>query len=475
MHVDAGNNDIYLSEEEANSFLSRTLKANSKLHFEETHQGNLERECWEELCSYEEAREVFETDTTGLHQFWASYTGVTDNQSQDNVVGIIIGILFGVLGFIILIIVLFVCWQRRKGRLDREIHYGSQPYNPYPLHMLYPEDQRQKAKTNHYEQPLLDNFDSDLALGISECYIERERLILGKLITSGNFGEIHRGKLKQRDNTMVTVAVKSLISIDDKEDIEKFLREGVMMRGLNHPNVLSLFGVCVEDDEIRRSPLIVLPFMKHGDLRTFLRDGNNVLTVMHLLRFSVDVAEGMDYLAEKNFVHRDLAARNCMVDENWCVKVADFGLSRDLFDRDYYSSSVKTQLPLKWMPPESIKYGRYDEKSDVWSYGIVCWEIMTRGAIPYPTVQAVAILEYLSDGNRMERPDSCPHKMYTIMESCWTEDATSRPTFRKLVDQTTQIVKEAKQMSKRRSNASENSSRNEGSYYNSQPGSRKKR
>ncbi|XP_077968616.1 hepatocyte growth factor receptor-like [Styela clava] len=445
-----------LTREEANSFLSRKLKANTALHFEETKQGNLERECYEEVCSHEEAREVFEFDTIGLNKFWAQYTGQSDEASQDNIVGVIIGIMFGVLGFIILVIVLFVLWKKRKGELDRRSSYGDQPYNPYPLHVLYPP--ASKANGNHYEMPIIDAYDSDLALGISECYVERERLLVGELITSGNFGEVHKGELRMRDGSLMDVAVKSLITLDDREDIEKFLREGVMMRGLDHKNVLSLIGVCVEDDDLRKSPLIVLPFMKYGDLRTFLRDGNNVLTVMHLLRFCGDVAHGMKYLADKKFVHRDLAARNCMVDERWCVKVADFGLSRDLFDRDYYTSSVKTQLPLKWMPPESIKYGRYDEKSDVWSYGIVCWEIMTRGAIPYPTVQAVAILQYLSDGNRMEKPECCPAKLHSVMKSCWLDEPTDRPTFSELVSMTSDVIRDAKRISGRRSRSSDASS-----------------
>nr|AAL74247.2 gla-like protein [Halocynthia roretzi] len=460
--------ELSLDERSAKTFLSRRLQANTASHFEEIQQGNLERECYEELCSFEEAREVFETNIQDLNEFWAKYTGVNNNKSEDNVVGMIIGIMLGVLGFIILIIAVYVVWKKRKGQLDREVMHGSQPYAPFPIHVLYPQNQNGR-KDNHYERPIIDAYDSDLALGISECYLERERLQIGELITSGNFGEVHEGQLRMRDGTWLEVAVKNLITLDDKDDIEKFLREGVMMRGLDHKNVLALIGVCVEDDDMRRSPLIVLPFMKHGDLRTFLRDGNNVLTVMHLLTFCSDVAHGMQYLAEKKFVHRDLAARNCMVNESWCVKVADFGLSRDLFDRDYYTSSVKTQLPLKWMPPESIKFGRYDEKSDVWAYGIVCWEIMTRGAIPYPTVQAVAILQYLSDGNRMEKPECSPSKLYSVMKSCWEDEPQDRPTFKELVQGTNEVLKDARRVSGRRTKGSNASSSTHGgsTYHNS--------
>nr|CAB3263366.1 uncharacterized protein LOC780869 [Phallusia mammillata] len=468
-------NDIHLNREEANSFLSRKLLKNSWHHFEETQQGNLERECMEEVCSWEEAREVFETDVDSLTTFWAQYTGQTNNSSQDNPVGMIIGILFGVIGFFIVIILVYVLWKRQKGDLDKKMAKNSEPYTPYPM-LSYYSKRTAPPSDNVYETPVLDNFDNELAMGLSECYLERERLQLGVVITSGNFGDVWKGKLRQRDNSHINVAVKSLKNVDDPEDIEKFLREGVMMRGLDHPNVLSLLGVCMDADMEHRktSPLIVLPFMENGDLRTYLRDGNNVLTVLHLLRFCADVAKGMAYLAEKKFVHRDLAARNCMVDSNESVRVADFGLSRDLFDRDYYRSSVKTQLPLKWMPPESIKYGKYGEKSDVWSYGVVIWEIMTRGAIPYPTVQAVDILQYLGEGKRMERPECCPAKLYKITAKCWMEEPDSRPTFEELVNMTSNLVRDAKKSVRRRNPSSEagssiaTASKSSNPYQNSQ-------
>ncbi|CAK8674438.1 hepatocyte growth factor receptor-like [Clavelina lepadiformis] len=451
--------DITVSKEDASRFLTRKLLKNSWNHFEELQQGNLERECYEETCSWEEAREVFETDVNKLDEFWADYTGVNNNASEDNPVGVILGVCFGIFGFIIVAIIVYIVWKKRKGELDEKITQSAQPYNPYPI-LSYYASRKGPSASNNYETPLLDAFDSELAMGLSQCYLERERLQLGEVITGGNFGDIWKGKLKTRDGTHIDVAVKSLKNLQDPEDIEKFLREGVMMRGLDHPNVLSLIGVCVDADvdQGRTSPLIVLPFMKNGDLRTFLRDGNNVLTVLHLIKFCANVALGMEYLAEKKFVHRDLAARNCMVGEDWNVKVADFGLSRDLYDRDYYRSSVKTQLPLKWMPPESIKYGRYDEKTDVWSFGIVCWEIMTRGAIPYPTIQAAAILEYLSEGKRMDRPECCPYKLYKIMKICWDDDPEKRPTFQELVASTNNVVRDAKKSVKRRSHASEEGS-----------------
>merc|ERR1739838_128868 len=430
---------IEIDKREAHTFLSRKLLKNTWHHFEESQEGNLERECIEETCSFEEAREYYETSVDELAVFWNKYTGVSEEKSQDNVVGMTIGIIFGVLGFVVLVIVVLAVYKKRK---ENE---NPPPYQEYP--MLNYCSRRQNEYNDSNEPHVKMELDNDLALGLGQCYIERERLQLGALISSGNFGDVFKGKLKNRDSSMVDVAVKSLKTLEDAEDVEKFLREGVMMRDLEHRNVLSLVGMCV-DSQVDRgfsSPLIVLPYMENGDLRSFLRNDSVTLTVMKLLRFCYEVAGGMSYLTEKKFVHRDLAARNCMVNKNWTVKVADFGLTRDILERNYYKSTVKTQLPLKWMPPESIRYGRYSEKSDVWSFGIVCWEIMTRGAIPYPTVEAIDILHYLNEGKRMDKPECCPSKLFEVISACWQETPDVRPTFHDLVSSTKQIYRDARQ------------------------------
>lgn len=434
-----------LSRAEANTFLSRKLLKNTWHHFEEAEEGNIERECYEERCSFEEARECFEQDVVGLNDFWSKYTGISEDSSRDNAVGMALGIVFGILGFLVIVVVGLVAYRRYR--------YNSKP--PQQHNTQYPMLNYCSTRLeNRYDDAataplplLMGDGDDELALGLSKCYIERERLQLGEQISSGNFGDVYRGKLRNLDSTTVNVAVKSLKTLEDRADVEKFLREGVMMRGLDHRNVLPLIGMCVDSrvEEGHSSPLIILPYMENGDLRTFLRDDQVVLTGLNLLRYCYEVACGMEYLVNCKYVHRDLAARNCMVDESRCVKVADFGLSRDLVQKDYYKSSVKTQLPLKWMPPESIKYGRYNEKTDVWSFGIVCWEIMTRGAIPYPTVAAVDILNYLDEDKRMDKPEYCPSMLYEeVMMACWSKQPSERPVFEDLVTSTRKLFRDAR-------------------------------
>ncbi|KAM6463929.1 tyrosine-protein kinase Mer isoform 2-T2 [Liasis olivaceus] len=284
------------------------------------------------------------------------------------------------------------------------------------------------------------------SLGVSEelqeklqdVMIVRNNLALGKILGEGEFGSVMEGNLSNPDGTTQKVAVKTM-KLDNfsQREIEEFLREAACMKDFDHPNVIKLLGVCIEPSSQVPKPMVILPFMKYGDLHSFLLRsrlgmGPQYVPQQILLKFMIHIALGMEYLSSRHFLHRDLAARNCMLRDDMTVCVADFGLSKKIYSGDYYRQGRIAKMPVKWIAIESLADRVYTTKSDVWAFGVTMWEIATRGMTPYPGVQNHEIYDYLLHGQRLKQPEDCLSDLYEIMYSCWRADPVDRPTFSEL-------------------------------------------
>eukprot|EP00043_Microstomoeca_roanoka_P006432 m.62656 g.62656 ORF g.62656 m.62656 type:complete len:600 (-) comp13411_c0_seq1:72-1871(-) len=258
-----------------------------------------------------------------------------------------------------------------------------------------------------------------------------------KQIGSGNFGKVFVGTavgiLKGEKQTRV--AVKTLTSKGSKVE-QEFLQEAGIMQSIDGPHqIVRLLGVCTK----KKPMYMIMEFMSRGDLKEVLRHSRpkkgkaSQLSLHQLTKMAADIAEGMAYLASAKIVHRDLAARNCLVAEDYSVKVGDFGLTRDVYASEYYRMTGAAALPIRWMAPESLNDGVFTTATDVWSFGVVLWEIMTFGKVPYPTMDNEQVIEQVCDEEyRMPCPERCPAAIYDMMRQCWEEEPEDRATFAQL-------------------------------------------
>ncbi|XP_069643852.1 tyrosine-protein kinase Mer isoform X3 [Haliaeetus albicilla] len=280
---------------------------------------------------------------------------------------------------------------------------------------------------------------SELQQKLQDVVVDRNALSLGKVLGEGEFGSVMEGHLSQPEGTPQKVAVKTM-KLDNfsQREIEEFLSEAACMKDFDHPNVIKLLGVCIElSNQQVPKPMVILPFMKYGDLHSFLLRSRlemapQFVPLQTLVKFMVDIALGMEYLSSRHFLHRDLAARNCMLRDDMTVCVADFGLSKKIYSGDYYRQGRIAKMPVKWIAIESLADRVYTTKSDVWAFGVTMWEIVTRGMTPYPGVQNHEIYEYLFHGQRLKKPEDCLDELYEIMSACWRANPTTRPTFSQL-------------------------------------------
>ncbi|XP_058683649.1 angiopoietin-1 receptor isoform X4 [Poecile atricapillus] len=261
------------------------------------------------------------------------------------------------------------------------------------------------------------------------------------VIGEGNFGQVLKARIK-KDGLRMDAAIKRMKEYASKDDHRDFAGElEVLCKLGHHPNIINLLGAC----EHRGYLYLAIEYAPHGNLLDFLRKSRvletdpafaianstaSTLSSQQLLHFAADVARGMDYLSQKQFIHRDLAARNILVGENYVAKIADFGLSRG---QEVYVKKTMGRLPVRWMAIESLNYSVYTTNSDVWSYGVLLWEIVSLGGTPYCGMTCAELYEKLPQGYRLEKPLNCDDEVYDLMRQCWKEKPYERPSFAQIL------------------------------------------
>ncbi|XP_004372233.1 muscle, skeletal receptor tyrosine-protein kinase isoform X6 [Trichechus manatus latirostris] len=353
---------------------------------------------------------------------------------------VIISIMSSFAIFALLTITTLYCCRRRKKWKLKKRESAAVTLTTLPSELLL---DRLHPNPMYQRMPLLLN-PKLLSLEYPRNNIEYVRDI-----GEGAFGRVFQarapGLLPYEPYTMVAVKMlKEEASADMQAD---FQREAALMAEFDNPNIVKLLGVCA----VGKPMCLLFEYMAYGDLNEFLRSmsPHTVCTLSHSdlstaqvsspgppplscaeqLCIARQVASGMAYLSERKFVHRDLATRNCLVGENMVVKIADFGLSRNIYSADYYKANENDAIPIRWMPPESIFYNRYTTESDVWAYGVVLWEIFSYGLQPYYGMAHEEVIYYVRDGNVLSCPENCPLELYNLMRLCWSKLPADRPSF----------------------------------------------
>ncbi|KAK7475017.1 hypothetical protein BaRGS_00033764, partial [Batillaria attramentaria] len=299
-----------------------------------------------------------------------------------------------------------------------------------------------KVRATHERMKELGFLSSDYShcLTLDEWEIPRKNVVLNRKLGEGAFGTVCGGEMMMEGEGWVAVAVKTLKIRHSMEEKLDFFSEVGMMKRFRHPNIVPLLGVCTRSEPV----YAVMEFQLHGDLKTYLLSRRNLVgqaakeaedvSPENLTKMAIDIASGLQYLHQLKYVHRDLACRNCLVHANKTVKISDFGMTRHISDSDYYRFSRKGMLPVRWMSPESLVDGIFTFKSDIWSFGVLVYEIVTFGSFPYQGLSNTQVLEYVKQGNRLTLPDQCPDDLRSFIHWCMFYDQGFRPDLEDILD-----------------------------------------
>ncbi|XP_053463654.1 ephrin type-A receptor 5 isoform X6 [Nycticebus coucang] len=308
-----------------------------------------------------------------------------------------------------------------------------------------PEEEKMHFHNGHIKLPGVRTYidphtyeDPNQAVHEFAKEIEASCITIERVIGAGEFGEVCSGRLKLPGKRELPVAIKTLKVGYTEKQRRDFLGEASIMGQFDHPNIIHLEGVVTKSKPV----MIVTGYMENGSLDTFLKKNDGQFTVIQLVGMLRGIAAGMQHLSDMGYVHRDLAARNILINSNLVCKVSDFGLSRVLEDDPEAAYTTRGgKIPIRWTAPEAIAFRKFTSASDVWSYGIVMWEVVSYGERPYWEMTNQDVIKAVEEGYRLPSPMDCPAALYQLMLDCWQKDRNSRPKFDDIVNMLDKLIR----------------------------------
>ncbi|KAM4735160.1 high affinity nerve growth factor receptor [Anableps anableps] len=383
---------------------------------------------------------------------------VTENpESRVFVVSVAVGLaVFTCIFLLITVLVINKCGQQTKFGIHRSSVLGTEDDLAVSLRFMNfgtspPSSDEDSGLSSFVENP---QYFCGIIKDKDMCvqHIKRQDIVLKWELGEGAFGKVYLAECANLspDSDKMLVAIKTLKDANESTR-QDFQREAELLTVLQHQHIVRFYGVCTDGEPLA----MVFEYMRHGDLNRFLRAHGpdarileeskmpplGQLTLPQMLHIAAQIASGMVYLASLHFVHRDLATRNCLVGEGLVVKIGDFGMSRDIYSTDYYRVGGRTMLPIRWMPPESIMYRKFTTESDIWSFGVVLWEIFTYGKQPWYQLSNSEAIECITQGRELERPRTCPKEVYLLMQGCWQREPQQRMVIKEIHSRLLELVK----------------------------------
>ncbi|XP_054681676.1 ephrin type-A receptor 5 isoform X14 [Grus americana] len=361
-------------------------------------------------------------------EFETSPVSVAASSDQSQIPIIVVSVTVGVI--LLAVVIGFLLSGRRCG---------------YSKAKQDPEEEKMHFHNGHIKLPGVRTYidphtyeDPNQAVHEFAKEIEASCITIERVIGAGEFGEVCSGRLKLQGKREFPVAIKTLKVGYTEKQRRDFLGEASIMGQFDHPNIIHLEGVVTKSKPV----MIVTEYMENGSLDTFLKKNDGQFTVIQLVGMLRGIASGMKYLSDMGYVHRDLAARNILINSNLVCKVSDFGLSRVLEDDPEAAYTTRGgKIPIRWTAPEAIAFRKFTSASDVWSYGIVMWEVMSYGERPYWEMTNQDVIKAVEEGYRLPSPMDCPAALYQLMLDCWQKDRNSRPKFDEIVSMLDKLIR----------------------------------